>query len=182
MKRLSEWLYTHSTRITALVSLVVFVAFGALILPGQSAAAGRYSGDASSPDTSLFYTSADLYEMAETYGQAGRQAYVQARFTFDLAFPAVYGFFLTACVSWLLNLPLPKGSRWRLLNLLPLAAVLLDLLENISAARVIGRYPLQTPLAAALAPIFTLVKWIFVGGSFTLLMTAGALAVFRKKH
>jgi hypothetical protein len=64
--------------------------------------------------------------------------------------------------------------------LIPLAAVLLDLLENISAARVMAVYPAPQPLAAALAVIATPLKWLFVGGSFALLPPAAWISL--RKH
>ena len=177
MQILSEWMYRKSTTWVALISVILFLAFSALVLPGQSAAAESYSAGTGSPDTSLFYSSDDLYRMAEIYGSEGRQAYIRVRFTFDLAFPLIYGLFLTACVSWLLNRSMPEGNPWRPLNLVPLAGVLFDFLENISTALVIGRYPSVTAVFAALAPAFTLIKWIFVGGSFGLLFL-GIILVF----
>lgn len=50
------------------------------MLPQQQATrAEQDTGSAKSPDTSLFYTPADLYRMAEAYGEEGRRAYVRAR-------------------------------------------------------------------------------------------------------
>jgi len=170
--KFSDWLYRLSRGWVALVALVIFLLFGALVLPGQADAAQTYSAQAGSPDTSLFYSSADLLRMAESYGEAGRQAYVRARFTFDLAFPLVFTFFLASAISWLLNRALHPENRWRLLNLIPLGGMLFDYLENISAALVIGRYPASMPLLALLAPVFTLLKWAFVSGSFLLLAVA----------
>lgn len=182
MRDLSELIYHRSTGAVALITLLVFSAFMVLVLPGQSAAAEAYSSEVGSPDLSLFYSAEDLYRMAESYGVAGRAEYIHARFTFDLVFPLIYGLFLTACISWLLNRALPLGSNMRLLNLAPLMGVLFDFLENISASLVIGRFPMETPMIAALAPAFTLIKWIFVGGSFVLIIIAAALAVFSKKR
>lgn len=181
MIKLSEFLYRKSTGAAALITLLVFAAFTVLVLPGQSAAAEAYSGEVGSPDLSLFYSAEDLYRMAESYGSMGRAEYIRARFTFDLVFPLIYGLFLTACISWLLNRVLPMGSNMRLLNLIPLMGVLFDFLENISASLVIGRFPMETSMIAALAPAFTLIKWIFVGGSFVLVYIAAALTVFSKK-
>lgn len=178
-RKISSRLYQFSRGWVALSALVIFLLFGALVLPGQAAAARAYSAEAGSPDTSLFYSPADLLLMAETYGEAGRQAYVRARFTFDLAFPLVFTFFLASANSWLLNRALHPASSWRLLNLIPLGGMLFDYLENISAALVIGRYPARMPLLAALTPAFTLLKWVFVGGSFALLCAAAILAITR---
>lgn len=68
------------------------------------------------------------------------------------------------------------------MNLLPLGGMLFDYLENISAALVIGRYPQPMPLFAALAPFFTLFKWLLVGGSFVLLFIALMIMIRRKKQ
>jgi hypothetical protein len=181
MKRLSNWIYQKSKGWVALCSLLAFTLFSVLVLPSQSLQAETYSGTTGSPDMSLFYSQETLLQMAETYGEAGRQAYVHARFTFDLVFPLVYAFFLTACISWLLNRSLAKGSPWRMLNLLPLGAMLLDFLENICAARVMASYPAPSPLAAAAAVIFTPVKWLLVGSSFTLLIISGLMSILKRK-
>lgn len=169
MTKISNWLYQISTGRVALVSLAIFLIFSALVLPGQSAAAEVYAGAKGSPDLSLFYSPTDLLVMAESYGATGRQAYVRARFTFDLIFPLIYTFFLAACISWLLKRMIPEGSFWRHLNVLPLVAMLLDFIENIAAAYVIGRYPAPSLLAATIAPPATILKWLLVGGSFIML-------------
>ncbi|HUV16715.1 MAG TPA: hypothetical protein VMW28_09160 [Pelolinea sp.] len=179
LKKASDWLYSKSTSLVALVSLCLFLAFAALVLPDQSAAAEAYSGGMGSPDTSLLYSSSDLYQMADIYGAAGRRAYIRARFTFDLVFPLVYTFFLATSVSWLLERALAVESLWRPLNLIPLAGMTFDFLENIAAAMVFERYPIQIPIAAFLAPIFTFIKWIFVGGCFALLFFAFTIFIFR---
>ena len=136
-------------------------------------------GGAGSPDTSLFYSTADLSRMAEAYGEQGRQAYIHARFTFDLLWPLVYTAFLCTSLSWLNRRAFPADSPWQRMNLVPLAAMLLDLLENISTSLVMAQYPAPLPLAAALAPIFTLAKWILVMGSFVLLIISAGAALWR---
>jgi len=50
--------------------------------------------------------------------------------------------------------------------------------ENVAAALVIGRCPARTPGGDVLAPLFTFVRWIFVGGSFVILMVALVAAVW----
>jgi len=77
--------------------------------------------------------------MAESYGTEGRKAYVRARFTFDLVWPIVYAAFLTTTISWLYGRTSAPGSRWRLANLVPLAAALLDYGENACTSLVMLR-------------------------------------------
>lgn len=101
MRALSNFLHRISTPLTILLSTLVFIIFSATVLPAQSAAAAQYSGNSGSPDLSFFYTPNRLYLMAEEFGSTGRDAYLYARFTFDLAFPFVYGLFLSIWIGWL---------------------------------------------------------------------------------
>lgn len=179
MKRYSNWLYTLSSAWLTLAALGIFLLFTALVLPRQAASAEMSSGGAGSPDTSFYYASQELYRMAEAYGEQGRQAYLQARWSFDLLWPVVYALFLSTALSWLFVRAAPPDSAWRLLNLFPTAGLLFDYLENISTSLVMYRYPQPTPLAASLAPLFTMLKWIFVGGSFFLLVAGFLVVVWR---
>ena len=167
---LSNWFLKFSTGPITLAFLVVFFVFSALVLPDQAARAEVYSGEVGSPDTSLFYTADDLYGFAEAYGTDGRAAYIRARYTFDVVWPLVYLAFLVTTISWLVKRLNLEWRTWGRLNLLPIAGVLFDFLENMSAATVMARYPQTTPVLAHLAGVFTLVKWLFVGGSFIVLV------------
>ena len=183
MNALRAWsaaITDRSTGRVALAGLVAFLLFGALVLPGQAAAAERVSAGAGSPDTSFFYTPDDLLRQAEAYGESGRAAYVRARWTFDLAFPLVYGFFLVTSIGWSLRQAAPASSNWRLLSLVPVAAVLFDLFENTATSLVMAAYPAVPELAAVLAPWLTLVKWILVYASFGLLAVALTAALWRR--
>jgi hypothetical protein len=178
VKNISQRLQQASVGWVALVAFVVFVLFTALILPAQAAQAEANSGSAGSPDTSFFYSPADLYRYAEAYGAAGRQAYVQARFTFDLIWPLVYASFLVTSISWLSSRAFPTHSLWQRANLVPLLGLLFDYLENLATSLVMLRYPQTTPVVDVLAPVFTGLKWIFVFGSFVVLL-AGVIAALR---
>jgi hypothetical protein len=170
MTRISDWLYRISTGWVSLVALGVFLIFTILVLPRQTASAEQNNAGAGTPDLSFYYSSAELYRMAEAYGEQGRQAYLQARWTFDLLWPIVYAAFLSTAISWLFKPRLPLGSKWRIANLVPLIGMLFDYLENISTSLVMLRYPQPCPVGAVFAPIFTPLKWISVGGSFILLL------------
>jgi hypothetical protein len=179
-RNISNQIIKKSTGVVTLAALAAFLLFSATVLPDQSAKAAVYSGDAGSPDLSLFYAPDDLTRMAEQFGPAGRQSYVRARFTFDLAFPILYGAFLLSAIAWSLGRLTSDGSSWRLLVYIPLLAVFFDLLENTAASLVIGRFPQPSPLAASLAPYFTLIKWIFVGCAFALALLLPVLYLVRR--
>lgn len=178
---LSPILHRWATGRVALLATIVFILFTALVLPRQAAEAEIASDGADSPDTSFWYTPTELYRMAEAYGPAGRQAYVKARWTFDLVWPLVYTAFLSLTISWVYRWAFAAKSRWQLANLVPVAGMLLDYLENSATSLVMARYPALTPGIAHLAPLFTLTKWVFVNGSFVLLLI-GVIAVLWRRR
>ena len=179
LKTLSNKLYKLSNGSITILALVIFALVVAFVLPAQAQRAEAASGGADSPDMSFFYTSEDLYNMAETYGADGRAAYIRARFTFDLVFPLSYLFFLATSISWVMRRAVSDpNSYWRSLNLFPVFGVLFDYLENISTSIVMANYPQKTFLFDTLAPIFTLVKWFFVNGSFVILVPALVVAMW----
>jgi hypothetical protein len=170
MNKFSEWLYRVSNGRIVLLFLMVFIAFIAAVLPRQSAEAEQYTGPAGSVDTSFSYTPQALLDTAEAYGQTGRAAYVRARWTFDVAWPLVYTVFLLTASSYLLKKVFSLSGGWRLLNLLPLAAALFDLVENAAASGVMLAYPDRPLIIAWVAAIATPLKWVLVGASFGLLL------------
>ena len=178
-KKISDWLRKVSKGWLALAALFIFLLFTALVLPQQATKAEQETGSASSPDTSFFYTPSDLYRIAESYGEEGRQAYVRARFTFDLVWPLVYTLFLATAISWVFGRAFASDSPWQRANLAPLLGALFDYLENLSTSLVMLRYPAQTPVVDLLAPLFTALKWGFLGASFVLLCGGMAVAIWR---
>ena len=178
-KGISGWLYKVSRGWVALSALGIFMLFSALVLPDQADRAEMASGSAASPDTSLYYSAEDLYRMAEAYGEQGREAYVRARFTFDLIWPLVYTVFLSTGISWVYGMAFAPESRRQLANLTPIAGALLDYLENLSTSLVMLRYPKRTLMVDVLAPVFTLMKWVLVGGSLVLLVAGVAVGIWQ---
>ncbi|HEY45391.1 MAG: hypothetical protein AMJ88_15270 [Anaerolineae bacterium SM23_ 63] len=178
-KQVSDWMYRISNSWVALFTLVIFLLFTALVLPGQASRAEDDTGEAGSPDMSFYYSADDLYRMAEAYGEEGRRAYVRARFTFDLVWPLVYMVFLATGISWIYQRTFTSGSPWQRANLAPLLGALFDYLENVSTSLVMTRYPSPTAVVDVLAAVVTMLKWIFVGGSFLLLMVGLAIGIWQ---
>jgi len=179
VKRISDWLRGVSTGWVVLSALLIFLLFTALVLPQQAAKAEQETGSADSPDTSFFYSPGDLYRMAEAYGEGGRRAYIRARFTFDLVWPLVYTLFLATAISWAFGRAFAPDSPWQRANLAPLLGALFDYLENLSTSLVMLRYPARTPVLDVLAPVFTALKWGFIGASFVLLLGGVVVAAWR---
>ena len=169
-KQLSELIHQFSTGRVAFLAFMVFILFTTLVLPYQATKAKAKTGNIGSPDLSFYYTADDLYRMAEAYGEEGRQSYVKARYTFDLVWPIVYTLFLITGISWVNRKAFAVGSFWLRANLVPILGALFDYLENVSTSVVMIRYPAQTGVLDGIAPVFTMVKWVFVNLSFMLLL------------
>ncbi len=178
--KLSSWCYRVVTLPVVIAAVAAFAFFIIVVLPQMAGQLAALSGVDISPDTSFIYTARDLYAMAEAYGPDGRTYYIYSRFTFDLIWPAVYLFFLAATITCFFRF-LPEKSPWRLVNLLPFAGALFDLLENSAASLVMFRYPAETVLVDHLAPLFTFLKWIFIALSFIILATGLAFKIARKR-
>ena len=179
MNIISNWFFKISHTWVTILGLTVFILFTIFILPAQSHNAEARSGNDQSPDTSFLYNKEDLYQMAELYAQPGRDAYIRARYQFDIIWPIVYTFFLMTSISWLGLRGLSPESHYKVLNLIPLLGLTFDFLENLSASLVMLRYPSLTPGLDFLVPVFTFFKWIFLGISFVILITL--LVLFLKR-
>jgi len=179
MKKISEWIYKISNGWVTLACLVIFLLFTALVLPAQAKEAEAYSGEIGSPDTSFYYSSKTLYHFAKVYGPQGRSAYIRARLTFDVVWPLVYLAFLGTAISWIFQKSSLRGEIWKRLNLVPVFGLLFDYLENGAAVVVMARYPDLTPILPQIAGVFTAIKWIFIGGSFAVLVLGLGMAGWR---
>lgn len=147
---------------------VIFGLFLVLVLPAVSEQTRAVTGTSETPDTSLWYSPADLYRLARVYGAEGRAYYVRTRFTFDIVWPLVYAGFLSASLTLVYRHA--KAGPLVAANAVPWAAVAFDLLENTAAAWVMFRFPAPAAAAAQMAPVFTLVKWSLIGLCFALLV------------
>lgn len=178
LRNFSWWLYNHVTISVFIVALLVFLFFLGIILPREANRFESIAGITESPDTSLIYTPSRLYDLAQVYGEEGRAYYIRSRFTFDVVWPLAYLFFLITALSMLFQ-KVHSRSYWKMLNLFPLGGFIFDYLENGMVSIVMYRYPLRSPFFALLAPIFTFLKWIFIGGSFLFLLAGLGLLFSR---
>lgn len=179
LQKLSHWFYRRVSGKMLLLTGAVFLLFLLVVLPWEAHRFQQMTGSSVSPDTSFFYSTTQLYQMAEDYGPMGRAYYVHSRFGFDIVWPLVYLSFLVSSISFFFASGEIKYP-WSLVNLLPLGGFGFDLLENGAASLVMIYYPQSIPIIPSLAPIFTFWKWIciFVSGAALLL---GGVLFFVKK-
>ncbi len=164
-----------SIKLTAF-SFLLFLFFMFVVLPGLASKAAELFAGLGSPDLLFFYSGEKLYEVASSYGELGRNAYIETRFQFDLVWPVVYTLFLVTSISWFCSRITNVQSKLRYCNLLPIVAVVFDLLENLSVSIVMYQFPAKTALFSNIASYSTTLKWIFVYASF--LTLAISMVVF----
>jgi len=146
---------------------IVFAGFIAFVLPHQKEMTEPFTGKAGSPGLSFYPTPDRVYEMAESYGEAGRSVYTKTLLTYDLAWPLVYSLFFLICINRTLGyVHGGKGSRLCAVALLPL---LLDVGENILAVIIMTAYPATLYSAARVMAAMTCLKWVTMGAATCLL-------------
>ncbi|WP_169975779.1 hypothetical protein [Tautonia rosea] len=120
------------------------------------------------PDARLGYTPDELRAVFDAWGQGRCQLYAITQVTLDAAFPLVYGLLFALCVARLFT-----GDRGRWLVVVPLLAMLADLVENVILAFLAWSARETIPPLAWIASAATLTKFAFFGASLLLLLVGG---------
>ncbi len=119
-------------------------------------------------DSRVWYTpeeAAALFDALDRLDASARVVYAATGLTVDMAFPVAYGLLLAILLHRLFRAPF---------FLLPLAAAVVDGLENLTvAALALGYAGAPSPLAW-LAAVFTLLKWLL---GYAALAAAGVGAI-----
>ena len=180
--QISNFLLRITKTWVMILSLLVMILFMIFVLPAEAESARIRSGGAESPDTSFFYHPDELEQWAEDYGENGRQSYIRSRWTFDLIYPIVYTAFLAFGISWISQRIISSESGFMLLNLLPIGAGLLDLLENSGTSLVMGLYPDRIFWLAYISAGFSALKWILVFASFLVYFVLWMIYLYQKNQ
>jgi len=186
MRKLSDWLCRISGNRVALILLLTLILFVLLVLPGMSRITTAQGLKAEIPDLSFWYSSQRLYEIAENYGESGRMEYVRMHAGSDIIWPVLYVGFLAISISWIFGRlsvteedKCDHSGHLHRVNLIPVAAGVFDLLENIFTSIVMLRYPGKSPISAFIAPFTTMLKWTMVIFSIIGLLTGLVLLIIK---
>jgi uncharacterized membrane protein YoaT (DUF817 family) len=154
---------------TVVVAFGVFVAFMVVGFPAWQAINGLPE-DVTVMDLRLSYTPQELYAALSALGEAGRAAYVRNILILDVAWPLVYGAFLTLLPRYAFAEQPPL--RRRLLASFAVVGVLLDYGENMSVLALVLRFPDRIDPLARVASGFTTAKWVFVTAAMLVAVAA----------
>jgi len=135
-------------------TLFVFAVTHFLPLPGTLHDVMSKNGGYKILDLQPAFSSEGVYQRLSSFGEAGREAYLQMMLSMDMVFPVVFTTFLALMALYAANRVHPQPLMRFLLLLLPFGYLIPDLAENLSIAWLIHDYPNRNDgLASALGYI-----------------------------
>lgn len=169
-----------SGSILTLASFLVFLFFIIVVLPDQSEKAAVYTPRGTEFDTGFFYSPKVVYTNIEIYGAEGRRAYIRDRWTFDLAWPFVYGLFCLTAAGFSLTRLRPRNSFWYWLPIFTFCAVGFDFLENTSLTIMMTAFPKEMAVLPVIAASVSGLKWVSVSISMGLAVVLPVILLAKK--
>jgi hypothetical protein len=176
MESLSNRLYRYASWRSVIAATLLYAFFLSQVMVPHAAEMRSFAGDWGAPDGHLFYSPAELYAHADTWGAAGRNHYVRFRLGLDPLWAFTYTAFLVTLISVALRRSTPEGDPRRRLNLVPLIPMCADLLENALGIIVVGAIPARLDWLAALMGAVSFGKWASLAMAHLLLLYALLLA------
>ena len=155
---LSAFFYRIASWKTLLLGILLIIPFQAYFLKNLEVQLNAFAGKAIGPIDLLFeYNPAKINQMVADYGPKGRAVYAQGSLIIDTAYPLIYTFIFCIILSLLFRNQ--SYVPFRTVNVLPVAILAFDLLENSIIIYLLRSYPDSASSAASLCSIVTNLKW-----------------------
>ena len=161
LSRASQFFYTKSNLITALLATSVFAGYFLSFLTRKGKAFEGGNSSIKSLGTSLGFGQVEILAFLAERSDQMINAYINFNQVWDSLFALIYGVMYVAWVSILFK---PYSQKFRVLNLLPFAQVLFDWLENFSLATLSKQYLADGSISSSTALIASTsssIKWAF---------------------
>jgi hypothetical protein len=147
--------------VTALLATAIFAGYLALVLTAQGKAFEVANSSIRSLGTSFGFGQAEILAFLSERSDQMISSYINFNLLWDTLFGLVYGVMYVVWVSLLFK---PYSPRLGLLNLLPLAQVVFDWLENAALAALSNQYLEDGTISSSIAlfaSTASTIKWIF---------------------
>ena len=132
-------------------------------------------------DLRLGYTAQDVINYFTLIGEDGRTDYKFAMSVIDVTFPIIYGLILIIVLTNVVKKQFNSNPFLLFIFvLIPIAVVILDLLENRNTLSMMASFPNITEEMAAKGSLFTLTKWS-LGGLISLIIGYGIFKTLSNK-
>jgi hypothetical protein len=126
------------------------------------------------------YSVDDAGSLLEKLGPDGRNAYLYNQIPVDFIYPFLFGITYCLLIAYLLNRLKSLKAEYFYLCLLPVVAGMFDYFENLAIVNLLVSYPDFSDAAVHIAAFFTVMKSLLTTISFSVLIVAIILLVFRK--
>jgi hypothetical protein len=178
-RSLYRWVEQHATLQTIGISLVAWL-LAATGLRMLQARVSALSGAQPVPDIRPLYTGEELYALLELYGASGRSAFFHFA-VYDLFYPFLaYG--LAALVLAALSRPLVQAHpAFAYVILLPLAGLLVELLEQGGFLVALACIPTRLSTLAAAVAALTALKFLLLTALLSALVGLGLWRLLGKR-
>ena len=160
LTRASQFFYTKSSLVTALLATSVFAGYLVFFLMRQGKAFEVANSSVKSLGTSLGFGQVEILAFLAERSDQMINAYINFNQVWDSLFALIYGVMYVAWVSILFK---PYSQKFGVLNLLPFGQVLFDWLENFALAALSNQYLADGTISsstALLASTSSTIKWI----------------------
>ena len=161
LSRASQFFYTKSNLITALLATSVFAGYLLFFLTGKGKAFEVANSSIKSLGTSLGFGQVEILAFFAERSDQMINDYINFNQVWDSLFALIYGVMYVAWVSILFK---PYSQKFRVLNLLPFAQVLFDWFENFSLVALSKQYLADGSISSSTALIASTsssIKWVF---------------------
>lgn len=161
LSRASQFFYTESKLVTALLATSVFAGYLLFFLTGKGKAFEVANSSIKSLGTSLGFGQVEILAFLAERSDQMINAYINFNQVWDSLFALIYGVMYVVWVSILFK---PYSQKIALLNLLPFGQVFFDWLENFALATLSKQYLADGTISSStslLASTSSTIKWIF---------------------
>ena len=161
LSRASQFFYTKSKLVTALLATSVFAGYLLFFLTGKGKAFEVANSSIKSLGTSLGFGQVEILAFLAERSDQMINAYINFNQVWDSLFALIYGVMYVVWVSILFK---PYSQKIALLNLLPFGQVFFDWLENFALATLSKQYLADGTISSStslIASTSSTIKWIF---------------------
>ena len=179
----SAFFYKRVTITVAILSTVIMVLYASIVMGRQSDRIIKTSGsEVEILDLRKGYDAGDVESLFTLMGDAGLASYRTMALVWDNFFPLVYTLVYISWFTLLFGSLIPEQSPGRLINMVPLAALLSDWAENTLVVNLVDSYTktgeINNFLVSA-ASFATLAKWIILVILLLIFFAGLAVRLFR---
>jgi hypothetical protein len=180
MNAFSNFLLKIANWKTLLVFFGLYIVFNAYFLP-KGFKVDVPIADRNLPvlDLRMTYNPDSVKAIIAQYTGAAKEASIKGHLITDSIYPIVYCILLGIALSlvfykWKIN------PWFKVINIIPLIIILFDYLENYLIIKMHNTYPLDLELMPNFCSLFTVLKWVFVGITFVLLLLGTVSNLLKK--